>query len=493
MFHAKTPAAPQLRHDIAVIGGGFSGLLLTLQVLRRTTAARVFLIERAAHFARGLAYGAADPGHLLNVRAANMSAYPDAPDHFVEWLRQTAPTGTGRQAFVSRQVFGTYLQSLLRASVATDGAAGRLVLVPDEAVAVRETGEKTIVRLGLGHTLHVDQVVLATGNLPPHDPLPLSADVKTSGLYVSDPWGSMALEGLRPFDDVLLLGTGLTAVDMIMRLKDKGHRGRITALSRRGLRPHRHIELGPPPPPFDVPRHLTLTALVRLVRGRARREGWQAAVDGLRPSTQRLWRDASLEERQRFLRHLRPWWDVHRHRVAPPVAERLESLEASGDLEFAKGRLSALTPHRDQIDVAWASGGTTVRRRFAAIINCTGPAGDLRRTSSALLADLFRQGLARADACRLGLDVDALCQVVDDHGRGNPRLFAVGPLSRGAFWEINAVPDIRVQAAELAQRLADVCERRRAALTATTSPERACLAFAVQHGAEARAELKEAQ
>lgn len=489
MFHPRTPPAPRprARDDIAVIGGGFSGLLLTLQVLKRTQAARIFLIERAAQFGRGLAYGAADPGHLLNVRASNMSAYPDAPAHFLEWLRHSAPPGSDRQGFASRQVFGTYLQSLLRSSVLTDGAAGRLILVPDEATALRTSGDKTIVDLGLGHSLEVDHVVLATGNLPPHDPGALSDEVKTSGLYVSDPWNAAALAGLRPFDDVLLLGTGLTAVDMIMRLVDKGHRGRITALSRRGLRPHRHVELGPPPAPFEVPHGLSLTALLRFVRARARSEGWRAAVDSLRPSTQRLWREASIEERKRFLRHLRPWWDVHRHRVAPYVADRLAALESSGRLEFAQGWLSAFALERDHVDVTYSSRGKRYQRRVALILNCTGPAGDLARASSPLLADLLRQGLARPDVCRLGLDVDPLCQIIDANGHSNPRLFAVGPLSRGAFWEINAVPDIRVQAAELAQRLADACER------GCVGPAPCGLGLAVQQGSEPGTELNEGE
>ena len=301
--------------DIAVVGSGFSGLLVALQLLRRTTTTRIFLIEKAAEFGRGLAYGSADPGHLLNVRASNMSAFPEEPGHFLEWLRLCAPPGTEQRGFASRQVFGAYLQALLRASVEKDGATGHLVIVPDEAVALVGTGTRLTLRLALGNCLEVDKVVLATGNLPPHEPPGLDEALVTSGVYIGDPWLPDAFATLRPNDDVLLIGTGLTAVDMIMRLTARGHQGRITALSRRGLKPHQHEDLGPPPSPFEVPNRPSVSSLVRLVRARARREGWRTAVDGLRPSAQRLWREASAVERRRFLRHLRPWWDVHRHRL----------------------------------------------------------------------------------------------------------------------------------------------------------------------------------
>lgn len=460
MFQTRThrPNATTPVTEIAVVGSGFSGLLATLQLLRRTTMTRVFLVERASDFGRGLAYGSADPGHLLNIRASNMSAFPEDPSHFLDWLKICGPKGADQQAFASRQLFGTYLQTLLRASVEKDGATGRLVLVPDEAVALEDAAGRLALRLALGNKIEIDQVVLATGNLPPHDPRMMDADVVASAFYIRDPWAPDTFATLRPTDDVLLLGTGLTAIDMIMRLAESGHRGRITALSRRGLRPHQHEELGPPPAPFEVPSRPSLTALVRLVRERARQDSWRHVVDGLRPSAQRLWREASSAERRRFLRHLRPWWDIHRHRLAPAVAATVDALRASGQVNFVKGR-----PQRYSLEDAGATLTYSTRDGIrsltaARVINCTGPAGNLEKTRSPLLAQLLEQGLARPDGCRLGLDIDADCHVIGTDGTANPRLLAVGPMSRGAFWEITAVPDIRVQAKLLAERLAAACE-----------------------------------
>lgn len=444
--------------DIAIVGSGFSGLLVALQLLRKSATTRVFLIERAGEFGRGLAYGSADPGHLLNVRASNMSAFPEDPEHFLHWLRLCAPPGAEHRGFASRQLFGTYLQSLLRASVEKDGATGRLSIIPDEAVALLDTGPRLGLRLALGHKIEVDHVILATGNLPPHDPRGMDAALVTSDVYIRDPWRPDAFATLRPTDDVLLLGTGLTAIDMIMRLAARGHQGKITALSRRGLKPHQHEDLGPPPSAFEVPTQPSVSALVRLVRARARHETWRSAVDGLRPSAQRLWREASAAERRRFLRHLRPWWDVHRHRLAPAVAATVDALQASGQVAFAKGWIKGFAPELDGAAVVWTTRGTTHRLKVARVINCTGPAGNLEKTQSPLLADLLERGLARPDACHLGLDVDPDCHVIGADGIANQNLLAIGPMSRGAFWEITAVPDIRVQAMLLAERLAARCE-----------------------------------
>ena len=451
--------APLSRTDIAVVGAGFSGLLVALQLLRKTRSTRVYLIERAGEFGRGLAYGSADPQHLLNVRASNMSAFADDPEHFLHWLRLCTPVGGAPPSFASRQLFGTYLQSLLRASVEKDGATGRLVIVPDEAVALLDVASGRLgLRLALGNTIEADHVVLATGNLPPHDPPMMDEALRASAAYVSDPWQSDAFATLRDNDDVLLLGTGLTAVDMIMRLASRGHQGRITALSRRGLKPHQHEDLGPPPSAFEVPTRPAISELVRLIRARARRDGWRSAVDGLRPSAQRLWREASSTERRRFLRHLRPWWDVHRHRLAPAVAATVDALQASGQVAFAKGWIRGFERNGDGATVVWSTRGVPHRLDVAKIINCTGPAGNLERTRSPLLGDLLERGLARPDACHLGLEVDADCHVIGADGQANPRLLAIGPMSRGAFWEITAVPDIRVQALLVAEQLGARCE-----------------------------------
>ena len=436
--------------NIAVVGAGFSGSLLALQILRSNLNARVYLIEQTLQFGRGVAYGAAAPEHLLNVRAANMSAFPEEPDHFSRWLRLTLKDDGEPLNFVSRQLYGTYLQALLGATIQTKQGAGRLIVVVDEVVSVNFDHAPARLRLAVGRDIDVDYVVLATGNLPPHDlPCFVGADLPH---YASNPWSADVFADLGPKDDVLLVGTGLTAIDMVLRLKSIGHTGSVLALSRRGLRPRRHEDAGAAMAILKTPTFTSLSKLLHHVRRAADDIGWREAIDGLRPSVQHLWRNAALEERRRFLRHLRPWWDVHRHRIAPKVAQSVDELMAAGKLSFHAGRIDKASFGDNGATVLWTPRGLSEQQEINVhrVVNCTGPAGDFAKARSPLLKYLLERGLARPDACGLGLDLDENCRVFDSKGKPQERLLVVGPMSRGAFWEITAVPDIRVQVARVA-------------------------------------------
>lgn len=442
------------RPTVVVVGAGFSGLLTTLHLLQAPDGPRVRLCERRPRFARGAAYSTSDAEHLLNVRAGNMSAFADAPDHFLRWL-ETAPCARGRPPgpFVSRSLYGSYLQGLLRA--AAEGArAGRLILEADGVEAVRREGAGWRVRLDVGREFGAEAVVLAVGNLPPQAPPGFGEAALSSRAYVADPWGD-DVDRLPHEGEAVLLGTGLTMVDAALRLARERPRLRLLALSRRGLLPRRHLGEGPAPAAMQPPDDLGAAALARMLRRAARDADWRAVVDGLRPHVQDIWRGWPLAERERFLRHLRPWWDVHRHRLAPAVASRLDHLTASGTLATATGRVERVEAAGDALDVSWSPRGSrrSVRLRAAAVVNCTGPNGDLSRAKDPLLRGLADAGLIRADACRLGLEVDASGRLVGRDGAASPSLMGVGPLTRGAFWEITSVPDIRVQAAACAATL----------------------------------------
>ena len=434
------PANP----TVAVIGGGFSGLLTAIHLLHADPDLIVRLVERAPQFARGRAYGTENPDHLLNVRVANMSAFPDRPDHFSAWLRAQGDCD-GPNAFVSRRRYGDYLQSLLRERVRDPDNAGRLLLEHDEAVAIRPTAVGHRIRLALGRSFEATAVVLAVGLGAPARLPQASPDVMSVRTYVGDPWRG-DLEGL-PHGEILILGSGLSMVDVALSLDRPGRS--LLALSRHGLPPRTHGPAPPAPAPqgrLDTPRQA-----LRTLRRHAESVGWRSAVDSIRPATTAIWRSWSALERRRFLRHLLPWWDVHRHRVSDTVATRLARAVGDERLAVLAGRLEALEP----IDGGFAA---TIRlrgrplavvRRYQAVVNCTGLSGDLR--SSRLLDDLHEQGLARQDAFKLGLDVEESGQLVGRDGILVRGLFAVGPLTRSAFWETIAVPDLRNQTADVAR------------------------------------------
>ena len=441
------------RPTVAVIGAGFSGVLTALRLLSAPDGPNVRLIEKGPRFGRGAAYATGSPHHLLNVRATNMSAFVEQPSHFRDWL---GSRGDGERMFVTRDEYGQYLQSLLREAASGPGAR-RLVLEHDDARELTRRDGRWAITLGVGRVLQADAVVLAIGNLPPPPPDGADPEVLASRRYVADPWAWTGVE-TAPGGEVLLLGSGLTAVDVALSLEAARPGIRLTALSRHGLAPRAHAPTpAHAPGDDDEPRRRdraprgSPTTLLRQFRGRAG-DDWRAAFDDLRPHVQAVWRGWTDAERRQFVRHLKPWWDVHRHRMAPQVAAKIAALQAGGTLQFDAGRLVGLRPHRDGVEATWSPRGSDRRetRRFGLIVNCFGPRADLQRSSDPLVEQLFVAGLARADDCRLGLDVDVRSRVLNASGEPTPTLFAVGPISRGAYFEVSSVPDIRIQAAECA-------------------------------------------
>ena len=435
---------------VAIIGAGFSGTLQAINLLRHE-GPRATLIERAPVAGTGLAYGAAHPSHVLNVRAANMSAFPDDPTHFVRWL-EARGVANAASAFIPRVTYGEYLRELLDAALLDH--PDRLRLVRGE-VEDLDFGERVTVRL-TDRTIEADAAVLAVGNLPPHDPPGLDPSRLSNARYKGDPWDASVPEGLGADDTVLVIGTGLTMIDVVLLLDARGFAGRIVALSRRGLLPRSHAPASDWQKLAERPA-TTASALLRSVRARGEAIGWRNAVDELRPFTQAMWGNASEAERGRFLRHLRPWWDVHRHRLAPEVHARLMAVIERGQLEVIAGKTLGFAETADGVDV-------TLRRRGAdtpetmtvqRIVNCTGPLGDLNRTEEPLLQALAARGIIRPDAAHLGIDVDNQGQAINANGMPNANLYALGPMTRGAFWEIVAVPDIRTQTWSVARRLSN--------------------------------------
>jgi uncharacterized NAD(P)/FAD-binding protein YdhS len=286
--------------------------------------------------------------------------------------------------------------------------------------------------------------------------------------YIANPWSPGATAELDSDAPVLLVGTGLTMVDTVISLLDQKHRGPILAISRRGLLPRRHAAVTAHPrflPAAEAPR--SLRALLGILRAEIRRAAalgrdWRAVIDSLRPDTRDLCRNLPLEEKQRFLRHLRPWWDVHRHRMAPSVASRIERALERGQLQIRRARLGRLTPKRGGVEVELlpVAGAPAEQIEAERVINCMGPLSDLSRVAAPLIRELLASGAARADPLNLGIEVSGEGAVIDAAGRVARNLFAVGPLTKGVFWETTAVPDIRIQCERLADHILERVEAK---------------------------------
>jgi uncharacterized NAD(P)/FAD-binding protein YdhS len=326
-------------------------------------------------------------------------------------------------------------------------ATGRVAVVQSSAMSAERQAEGWSVRLDDGSTVDAQALVLATGNQEPEG---LRAFQGVGRRYLPNPWGGAARnaveELVRSGGDALLVGTGLTMVDLVLSLDSAGHRGGIVALSRRGLIPRAHADFDPAPVDAGEVPHGSLRRLWRWLRRRSANVGWRAAVDSLRPYSQRLWQSLGRDEQQRFLRHGRPWWDVHRHRIAPEVAATVARLVAEGRLRVMAGRVVGAVEASDGIDVEIRRRGASESQRmsFGFAFNCTGPLHSIGRTKDPLLRSLLDRGETRPDPLGIGLDVD-------ENSRAGERLWALGPLTKGRYWEIVAVPDIREQAAAVAE------------------------------------------
>lgn len=438
------------RKHVVVIGAGFSGVAAAAALVHRRNAPRVTLIERA-RFGPGLAYATKDPAHLLNVRASNMSAYADKPNDFADWLK--SKTGAASTSFASRARYGAYIQDVLKRAGRAAMFGGGLRRVRGEAVTCRAGSGWWHVTLASGREIEANGVVLALGNQSISTP-PVFVD---ADVPVLDPWDAKALQRIGR-GDVLLLGAGLTMIDVALSLSRRSKTQTIYALSRRGQTPRMHLDPPQPPPstPLQLPQNLsdTLHEFRREARAMAERgETWQLAVDRMRSVTPAVWRGLSDEQQRRFLRHLRVWWDVHRHRAAPEIAARAEALQRDGKLRVLAGEIVSAEKKGRSFELYHRQRGSMVRHRLdvAAVVNCTGANLDLTRSSDPLIQQMLSEGLARAHPSGLGLDLDEDARVLDARGQVQGSLYAIGPITVGSFWESTAVPEIRTRAAAIAE------------------------------------------
>ena len=412
--------------------------MAAVQLARR--GIRTVLIGRQPQAGRGVAYSTEDPAHLLNIPAAKMSAWPDRPDDFFE------KRGFGPEDYVPRMHFGRYLRTIL------DEAA--VTLIEGEAVAVERSGEGWTVRLGDGRTIGAAALVLAPGNQPP-DALPFARDLPER-IFASEPWGAAGQAAIGAAvasgGDVLVVGSGLSMIDVALSLDAAEHRGKLVAVSRRGQMPRVSFPLRSEVPSSENAPGGSLAELWRWVRMRTTEIDWRDAVDSVRPRTHELWQSLSEVEQRRFMRHARPWWDVHRHRIAPQAGAIVERMIASGRMEVLAGRIQSLRESEGGLEAAIRQRGKSeadAPRQFAAGINCTGPLHAIAHTRDGVLRSLLDTRLAEPDQLGIGLKVDDQVRVV-----GSPRLWAMGSLGKARYWEIIAVPDIRVQAEMVAEAIA---------------------------------------
>ncbi len=451
---------------ILIVGSGFSGTLTAIHLQRQAgnTPLNILMVEKRPKHAQGAAYSTTCDAHLLNVPAWNMSAFPEEPTHFLDWLQKHnhafAPT-----ALVPRRIYGEYLRDLLKAAQ-TNKHLPRLQSIQGTVENILPSIDGTYkITLDDQCALTAHSVVLALGNFMPGNPPIADRRFYGSNSYIGNPWLPLP-ETLDRQAPCLLIGTGLTMVDKLLELKAMGHTGPVYAISRHGFLPNAHTDVSVNAAQGALswetiePASTSARAMLQFIRQWIRENAdtdWRTVFMRLRPHIQRIWKNFQKAEKSRFLRHLRATWDVHRHLIDAEVSAMIEEMQTTGALKVFAGRIQSLNEiKRDD--------GTTVvtctyRPRHkttdetltvTTVINCIGPDGSLARSHDPLIVQLRESGQILPDAPGLGLRATDDFQVLNAEAHPQVNLFAVGPMLKGELWESIAVPELRKQAAALA-------------------------------------------
>jgi uncharacterized NAD(P)/FAD-binding protein YdhS len=462
--------------DLAVVGAGAAATLLMAQLERRWVGdlPRTAVIEKERCLGPGVAYRTDDTRHRMNVRSCQLTAFPEEPDHFLTWVRERDPAA-GPDDYVPRALFGRYLREVLERATADQARVTRIradvtsVLhgppwpAPKEP---KEFGGDGVLLVGRdGPVVRADHVVLAVG-VPPTGPRRFAVDpeVEASGRYVDDPWSGTGLQAAAGADRVVLVGTGLTMVDVALSLLD-GHDGReVVAISTTGRLPEAHQTVRTPATlPVGRPDEATARGVVRWLRELCAEEpaGWQAAVDAVRWASPDIWAALPVGEQARLLRMTGSRWSRHRHRMPPAVAAEIEAVRRGGRLCLRAGRVHGIGPGTGgvAVRVRRPTGGHLVLEADA-VVNCSGPPG-IWSTTHPVVRELVDTGTVGVGAHGLGLAVADDGAVLDPAGIPLPQLSVLGALRRGTEFEATAVPELRAQAERLVPRLARSVARHR--------------------------------
>lgn len=399
-------------NSVSIVGGGFSGLMVLAHLVREASQPiAIDWYELSGDWGRGTAYGKSEQIHLLNVRANRMGAFAGQPQGFWEWLQQQNSNRYTAEDFVPRPIYGDYLQSILHTTLALAAQKNITVTQHQQAVTSYEQIAES------------DAIVLACGTPPPRE-FAVQGD---AARYLADPWRK-EWPDISTAKNIGIIGTGLTAVDVMLSLKARGFAGKITAISRHGWLPQEHRELGALPKIdwLSIAPNTALGLLVAIKREVKKYGAWHEVIDSLRPATQALWQRLPVKEKQKVLRRLFALWNVHRHRMAPEIGESVRAI--------APEIIAADIRHYD----------TSV---FDMIINCTGPDFTLAKTKHPLLRDMLEHGLIVPDEVGLGMLPDP-----------SQKIYPLGALTIGTYFESFAIPELREQCKTVTQQILQKCQ-----------------------------------
>jgi uncharacterized NAD(P)/FAD-binding protein YdhS len=449
--------------SIAIIGGGFCGIMTLIHLIRRSPKpVHISVFNIGYPEGRGIAYNTYSDKHVLNVPCSNMSAFVDQPDHFLNWVKATTQSNLSNEElagkFLPRNLYGQYVEELYKQTLNELPSHIELEVINEEVIDLDKSDTSYSIKTNKGRTVAAHKVVLATGNHVPSAPPLKDRSGLNSPMFFGNPWSEQAVAGINDSDPILIIGTGLTMVDIVLGLQEKKFGGKIIALSPNGFNilahkkhhPQRFI-LDELEPPFDL-NSLFKLFYKHVRNARKNGESGETVVDAVRNKTQEIWQHLSLADKKRFMTHLRHLWGVARHRLPGEIHSQIQQLINDKKLEIVAGRIDSISVSGNQLKVDYRERGNSELKNIFVqrAINCTGPQTDIEKFKGSLYASLIKKGLVKSDDMHLGIHATSDGRIIDHSGEASDTLFTIGSLLKGQLWESTAVPELRVQADRLA-------------------------------------------
>jgi len=448
---------------IAIIGGGLCGAVTAINLLRSGQEYLVTVFEKERRqFLKGPAYSSTLPHQLLNVPAMAMSLFDEAPDDFTEWIREKGLHHRFKATdFVPRSLFGEYVED--RFEVVRNSADSIINTEFTAVSGIEKDGDGWLLLTGDGRKIFAHQVILCFGNLPPRE-LSVTKGLNTDPFIINNPWEGSFLKEIRKDDEVLIVGSGLTMVDIVLSLHRQGHEGKISVLSRRGYLPHPH---GAAPvyglkleEKFNTGTALGILSWLRAEAKLAQMQGasWISVINAIRDLTPGLWQALPEHEKQRFLRHLKPFWEIHRHRVPGESLDLIMELQQEGKLNRIAGRIVSIRKEGSLFQTSYHPRGSKQVKECTSkwLINCTGPDANPAASGNVLVSQLLRAGIIVPDATGTGLELPS----------GTKGIYLAGPPAKGTYWECTALREIRQHAVAICEFVAKAAIRNRISIRA---------------------------
>jgi uncharacterized NAD(P)/FAD-binding protein YdhS len=456
-----------MKTSIAIIGGGYAGTILARKIIEQTVNVQITIFNSSTEISKGVAYDCNQKSSLLNVPAGKISALPEDVNHFLDWcLKHPTYKNDSREliagAFLPRQLYGAYLNEVWEETVkiAKDNNVSLQVL--NEKVNHLVVADNHVNLQTESSTYQFDKCVLATGNELPGKPKNIESEFLNSDRYYNNPW-DVDYHKIDKSLPTLIIGNGLTMVDIVLNMRDNHYYQKIISISPNGFNilPHRNFGFTYTGALANIEFPISLLELITLFNREMKNlkkfgVSPEPIIDALRPNTQKIWQQFTSDEKAKFMTRVRHLWGVARHRIPFVSYDTIMKEQVNQQLNILAGKITSVQENKDGIEVKIWDKRTKreVSVMVGAIINCTGPETNITKSNNVLLNQLYAEGIINQDPLFLGISTNCKnYKTLQKNGAENQNIYAIGSLLKGELWETTAVGDLRVQAKELAQEL----------------------------------------